>query len=260
MSDAVAIPPSGTETETTTNAETTTTTTTTTAGNKRKHDDSSTSLPSPALTAPTSPTVIVQQQQQPPPLGNAAVLTPSGASSNNSTESATDVSSTTPLMDKVREFLDNESITYQAHPPREESAVVSMNLTGKNGSYRTFVEARQGQKRVLVYVESPVKVPVMRRGVAAEFLMRVNYSLALGNFELDFRDGEVRYRNGIDVDGGVLSLEMIRQLIMVPASTMDRFFGGMMQVIYGTTLPAEAYEECRNTTPGQAPTPSGSSQ
>ena len=98
----------------------------------------------------------------------------------------------------------------------------------------------------------------MRRSIASGFLMRCNYSLALGNIEMDFRDGEVRYRNGIDVEGGVMSLEMVRQLVMVPAATMDRFFGGLMQVVYGSTLPEEAYEECR-TPPGNVPA-IGSSQ
>lgn len=201
-----------------------------------------------ATTTTTSPAAIV----------HAVSTSNSSTTSSNSTSGGS--SSNTPLMDPVRGFLDSEGITYQAHAPSNESAVVSMNLTGKSGNFRTFVEVRQGQKRVLVYVESPVKVPGMRRSLAAEFLMRVNYSLALGGFELDFRDGEVRYRNGIDVDGGVLSNEMIRQLIMVPAATMDRFFGGLMQVVYGTTMPAEAFEECRNNIPGNPNAPSGSSQ
>lgn len=227
--------------------------------NENNSNDTASSATTPTSTAPASPTHIghaVMTTTATTTLPNANGTTTTATSRNSTTTTTT----TNPLMDKVRSFLDTEGITYQAHPVREESAVVSMNLTGKSGSYRTFVEAREGQKRVLVYVECPVKVPGMRRSLAAEFLMRVNYSLALGNFELDFRDGEVRYRNAIDVDGGVLSLEMIRQLIMVPAATMDRFFGALMQVVYGTTLPAEAFEECRHNTPGNPNAQVGSSQ
>lgn len=228
--------------------------------NESNSNDTASSATTPTSTAPASPTHIghaVMTTTATTTLPNANGTTTTATSRNSTTTTTT---TTNPLMDKVRSFLDTEGITYQAHPVREESAVVSMNLTGKSGSYRTFVEAREGQKRVLVYVECPVKVPGMRRSLAAEFLMRVNYSLALGNFELDFRDGEVRYRNAIDVDGGVLSLEMIRQLIMVPAATMDRFFGALMQVVYGTTLPAEAFEECRHNTPGNPNAQVGSSQ
>ena len=256
MTDPVAISPRA-EVEAMSGVQTTTEKTEHNTANENNSNNSGSPATTPTSTAPASPTLIghavMTTTTTTTTLPNANGITTTATTSRNST-------TTNCLMDKVRSFLDTEGITYQSHPVREHSAVVSMNLTGKSGSYRTFVEAREGQKRVLVYVECPVKVPGMRRSLAAEFLMRVNYSLALGNFELDFRDGEVRYRNAIDVDGGVLSLEMIRQLIMVPAATMDRFFGGLMQVVYGTTLPAEAFEECRHNTPGNPNASVGSSQ
>lgn len=150
------------------------------------------------------------------------------------------------ILDQVREYLDSEGITYQNHPLPRDSTVFSMNLTGKNGSYKTHIEVKQTQKRILTYVECPVRCPEQRRSMAAEYLMRCNFSLALGNLEVDFNDGEMRYRNGIDIEGGVLSGGMVRQLIMVGAVTMDRFFCGLMEVIYATRPPLEAYQEALN--------------
>uniref|UniRef100_A0A7S3L478 YbjN domain-containing protein n=1 Tax=Amphora coffeiformis TaxID=265554 RepID=A0A7S3L478_9STRA len=150
------------------------------------------------------------------------------------------------LIETCREFLDREGLTYDTHSTKEEATVLTMFLTGKSASFKTYLEVREDQKRVFTYVESPIKVPAMKRSAAAEFLMRCNYSMALGNFEVDFRDGEVRFRNGIDVEGGVLSVEMVRQLILLSAATMDRFFGGLMQVVYGSLVPLEAFEECCN--------------
>ena len=176
------------------------------------------------------------------PVVDATVVDESSSPHANATPVAILQASTPPqLIDTCREFLEREGITYQAHPPKQESTVLSMFLTGKSASFKTFIEAREGQKRVLCYVESPVKVPEMRRSAAAEFLIRCNYSLALGNLEVDFRDGEVRFRIGIDVEGGTLSMEMMRQLVMVSAATMDRLFGGLMQVVYGSQLPTEAF-------------------
>ncbi len=40
----------------------------------------------------------------------------------------------------------------------------------------------------------PVKAPEEKRLAIAEFVARANDGLRIGNFELDFGDGEVRYK------------------------------------------------------------------
>lgn len=128
----------------------------------------------------------------------------------------------------IKEFLDGESIEYTAKNPDQDTILYVLHLSGKNGTYKTVIDVKPILKRVIVFVECPVKVPEGRRSVAAEFLMHVNFSLAIGTFELDFRDGEVRSRNSIQMNDGILTLEMVRSLVMVPAATMDRFFSGLM--------------------------------
>jgi hypothetical protein len=153
--------------------------------------------------------------------------------------------STPTLLSIVRAFFDGDNIRYQLHS-KEDSELFTTYLTGKAGTYKIYVEVKEAQSRVIVYTESPVKCPAHRLSLAAEYLMRVNFSLILGNFEIDWRDGEVRYRQGVDMEGSVLSVGMVRQLVMIPSSTMDRFFPGLMDVIYGGRPPIEAYNEARN--------------
>mmetsp|Transcript_3029 Transcript_3029/g.4070 ORF Transcript_3029/g.4070 Transcript_3029/m.4070 type:complete len:183 (-) Transcript_3029:348-896(-) len=154
-----------------------------------------------------------------------------------------------PMLKLVKQYLDAGSRSYsQVSPAREDGSIVlSMNLTGNNSSFRTFIDLKIPQDRMIVFVESPVKVPEGdKRTVCAELLMRINYTLALGNFEIDFRDGEVRYRMAVDVEGSALSLPMIETNIMVSAATMDRYFPAVMAVVYGNKSPLEAFEEARN--------------
>ena len=169
------------------------------------------------------------------------------ASSHNGEGSPVDVlqdPTSCPLIETCREFLDAAGLAYHTNSTKQESTVFSMTMTGKTASFRTHLEIKEAQKRIFVYVICPIKVPEMKLSAVAEFLMRCNYSMALGSFDVDFRDGEVRFRNGIDVEGGVLSKEMVRQLVMLSVATMDRFFGGLMQVVYGSSVPLEAFDEC----------------
>lgn len=74
----------------------------------------------------------------------------------------------------------------------------------------------------------------------AEYLTRANYGLVLGNFEMDFRDGEVRYKTSIDVEGAEIVPGLIRNLVYANVITMDRYLPGLLSVIYGNLTPHEA--------------------
>ena len=74
----------------------------------------------------------------------------------------------------------------------------------------------------------------------AEFITRANYGMIIGNFELDFSDGEVRYKTSIDVEGAELVPAVIRQLVYANVLTMDRYLKGIMAVAFGGVDPEMA--------------------
>ena len=69
--------------------------------------------------------------------------------------------------------------------------------------------------------------------------------MRIGNFELDFDDGEIRYKTSIDVEGGELIDKMIDNLLRANLTTTDRYFGGLMELIYGDR-PAVNHTENRD--------------
>ena len=150
------------------------------------------------------------------------------------------------MLPTVKESLDACNVTYNELPGREgNNQIISLNLTGNNTSFRTFLDVKESEERLIVYIDSPIKISDNKRSKVAEFLMRVNYNLVIGNFEIDFRDGEVRYRASVDVEGSHISKEMVKTLVFVSAATADRFFPGMMAVMYANKDPLQAYEEIK---------------
>ena len=76
----------------------------------------------------------------------------------------------------------------------------------------------------------------------AEFITRANYGMIVGSFEMDYGDGEVRYKTSIDVEGDRLSLGLVRQLVYINVLMMDRYLPGIMKVAYGDVDPAAAID------------------
>jgi hypothetical protein len=114
---------------------------------------------------------------------------------------------------------------------------------GDNGEYRVIVHVNVELAQVYVYVVSPETVPEERRSAVAEFLTRANYGLRIGNFELDFRDGEVRYKSSLDFEGADLNSALLRNLMYPAVQTVDRYQAGLQSVGSGDATPEAAVAE-----------------
>jgi hypothetical protein len=117
--------------------------------------------------------------------------------------------------------------------------VLSMGFNGKNGKWLCYAQAREDQQQFVFYSVCPINVPGNRRQSVAEFITRANYGMIIGNFEMDFNDGEVRYKTSIDVEGDSLRPPLIKQMVYANVIIMDRYLPGIMAVIYGNRSPEE---------------------
>ncbi len=125
----------------------------------------------------------------------------------------------------------------------EEKHAYRMYYRGKNGELRCFAQIRIEYEQFVFYAIAPVNVPEDIRPAVAEFITRANYGMRIGNFELDYADGEVRYKASLDFEGEVLTNNFIRRVVYPAVQTMDRYLPGLMKVAFGAMTPVEAIQE-----------------
>ena len=111
--------------------------------------------------------------------------------------------------------------------------VLRMAFQGKNGKWTCYAKARTEKAQFVFYSICPVSVPESKRLAIAEFITRANYSTIIGNFELDFVSGEIRYKTSIDVEGSTLTFPQIKQLVYTNLMMMDEYLPGIISVIDG---------------------------
>jgi hypothetical protein len=142
--------------------------------------------------------------------------------------------------DIVGRFLEEDGW----HPQRVgDSFVYRVYFAGQNGELACFAQVRVELEQFLFYVVMPVRAPEERRNEMAEFVTRANYGLRIGNFEMDYEDGEVRYKASLDFEGEALTDNLLRGVIYPAVQTMDRYLPGLLTVIYGSKTPEEAVQE-----------------
>ncbi|MEO1389173.1 MAG: YbjN domain-containing protein [Cyanobacteria bacterium J06634_6] len=80
----------------------------------------------------------------------------------------------------------------------------------------------------------------------AQFITRANYGLILGNFELDYTDGEIRYKTSLDVEGDRLTPALTKNLISTNVMTMNQYLPGLLAVLEQQTPPGQAIKQNRS--------------
>lgn len=119
------------------------------------------------------------------------------------------------------------------------ASALSMGFSGLNGKWLCYAQAREHEEQVAFYSVLSVNAPQEKRHKVAEFITRVNYGMVIGNFEMDYDDGEVRFKTSVDVEGSALGASMIRQLVYANLIITDRYLPGIMRVIYSDESPSK---------------------
>lgn len=143
------------------------------------------------------------------------------------------------LITEVTAYLNSAGLSWQGVEGRAD--MVQLAVPGPSGTpYLLLAQELEAQQQVLVYAVHERKVPEHRRQAVAEFVARANYGLPIGNLELDFSDGELRFKTSVDVEGGKLTRKMVENLVVINLQTMDRYAAGAMRVAYDNARPGDA--------------------
>ena len=141
------------------------------------------------------------------------------------------------LFDDVQAWFESDS--WKASPLDEPNALV-MGFVGDESRWQCFAKVREEQKHLLFYSVAPVNAPPEKRSAVSEYITRANYGLMIGNFELDYSDGEIRYKTSVDVEDSSYSPELFRNMVYANVLTMDRYIPGILAIIHGDRSAEEA--------------------
>jgi hypothetical protein len=145
-----------------------------------------------------------------------------------------------PISEAMQRFFSEENWPYM---PLESEPILRIPFQGTNGQWLCYAQAREEQDQFVFYSICPATVPEERRPVMAEFVTRANYGLIIGNFEMDYRDGELRYKTSVDVEGTELTDELMRALVYSNVAMMDHYLPGILAVLYGSVSAEDAIEQ-----------------
>lgn len=134
----------------------------------------------------------------------------------------------------------------------EGKPILRMEFSSERGDWTCLAHVREALWQVLFYSVFPANVPPERRAAMTELLTRANYGLAIGNFEMDCADGEVRYKTSLDTQGEPLTPALLKGLVIANLATMRAYYPAIDAVQRGEMTPDAAMELARQENPPTA--------
>ncbi|NLT95950.1 MAG: YbjN domain-containing protein [Clostridia bacterium] len=120
----------------------------------------------------------------------------------------------------------------------EDGSVFTGVFQGDDGRWIYYIEAREEAGQCAFYSVFPAVASKEDYPNVIEFLMRINSGLPVGNFELDFEDGEIKFKTYVDVGYGELDDTLLRQVIEGNITVMNTYYLGIKEILEEKT-PAE---------------------
>jgi hypothetical protein len=150
--------------------------------------------------------------------------------SGYSTTWADDDEADASLLGVVKAYLDREQWDYL---PLPDKPGVAFRFAGSHHEWDCVTIADDATGMVVFYSISPQPAPSHRRSAVAEYITRANWAMPAGNFEMDYDDGDVRFKTSIDVDEAELTANLFDHVGEANIVAMNQYVGGLLAVIKG---------------------------
>ncbi|MCB6991392.1 YbjN domain-containing protein [bacterium 210820-DFI.6.38] len=151
------------------------------------------------------------------------------------------------VIDTIKSFFENNDWKYNFN---DKDKVFSAGIDMGNilGNVRMVILLEDNFYNVYMVMNSKVEEKYFP--VVAEFLHRANYGLKDGNFEMDYRDGEIRYKSFVNFKNIDVSEEVVGESIIVGAAMIDRYGKGLLKLMLGDGSPEECIKFCESEEKG----------
>lgn len=140
-------------------------------------------------------------------------------------------------------LLATVTASLEEHDTRYEvvdDGCLRFEIAWERGTHQFFISTHEDLGLVTCVVTLGPRVADARRVAVAEAVTRINPKLATGHFELDFDDGEVSYRQTIDLDGALLTGRMVQCMVQGALWSCERYTGALLAVAFGGDEPVLA--------------------
>lgn len=141
------------------------------------------------------------------------------------------------IVDYLKQYFNDKQWHYTHYRPKtndsQQSHHLSLRMRNKQLECGYLFRVQEKNNLLAVYGILPFLVPESHQNAAMLLITQINYDMLIGNLEMDVNDGEIRYKNAIDVEAVGIDDHILEHLLQ--------------SVIAMTTVAYEIFDDLINT-------------
>ncbi len=140
----------------------------------------------------------------------------------------------------IKGFFEAEDWKYD-YDEEENVFRSEINMNSVVGSLQIYIFMQEHSYLVYTKLQATAEKSCYEK--ISEYLHRANYGLRHGNFELDYDDGEIRYKIFVDFENSELSKDVVARSIFIPVFMFDRYGRGLIKLMLNEGDPKKLIDE-----------------
>ena len=130
-------------------------------------------------------------------------------------------SNDTPIVNYLKQYFDEQQWHYNHYRPKtngdsndsQQSHHLSLRMRHRNLECGYLFRVQEHNHLLALYGILPFLISESHQSAAMLLITQINYDMLIGNLEMDINDGEIRYKNAIDVEAVGLDDSIIEHLL-----------------------------------------------
>lgn len=133
---------------------------------------------------------------------------------------------------KIQDFFKKTDWKYESQDKKKSAGRLfkfGIDMNGIVGTLRMYINISEKDYIVIGVLNN--KVEKEYYAAVSEYLHRANFGLKNGNFEMDYDDGEIRYKTYVNFVESEISEDVIKDSIFMVVAMFDKYGQGLMQTM-----------------------------
>jgi hypothetical protein len=151
------------------------------------------------------------------------------------------------IKEQIGRLLTEDKLRFAIVRESEQQLTFNLGMALSSGNVDSYIDVQSEQDIVEMLTFSPVNIPENKREEVIRFFNLISQTLYFGHFELNVETGQIRVKTYL-----VLSIyqslpdEIIKRCFYGNLNLMDRYFPGVLQIVYGNSSAQKAVETIHN--------------
>ncbi|SLJ85599.1 YbjN domain-containing protein [Psychrobacter sp. DAB_AL43B] len=121
------------------------------------------------------------------------------------------------IVDYLKQYFNGKDWHYTHYQPAtndsQQSHHLFLRMRNKQLDCGYLFRVQETNNLLAVYGVLPFLIPESHQSAAMLLITQINYDMLIGNLEMDINDGEIRYKNAIDIEAVGIDDDIIEHLL-----------------------------------------------